>query len=189
MAVARTAQNAVPHPRGTVCQTDFPRQFHTEREDYMTVNDRSRLELHRKLEAVLGTEEADTLMEHLPPVTWHDVATKDDVRSSEAALRSELTLNAAVLRGEMNVGFADVRVEMNVGFADVRAEMNARFGHVDARFAQVGAEITSLRGEMHTGFAEVSGEVHRAIIEQTCWILGFVCAWSAVVITVSRLLL
>ena len=144
----------------------------------MTVNDRSRLELHRKLEAVLGTEEADTLMEHLPPVTWHDVAAKDDVRSSEAALRSELTLNAAVLRGEMNAGFADVR-----------AEMNARFGHVDARFAQVGAEITGLRGEMHTGFAEVSGEVHRAIIEQTRWILGFVCAWSAVVITVSRLLL
>jgi len=145
----------------------------------MTVNDRSRLELHRKLEAVLGTEEADTLMEHLPPVTWHDVATKDDLRSSEAALRSELTLTAAV----------SLRGEMNGGFADVRAETNARFAHVDAQFAEVGAEITSLNGEMHTGFAEICGEVHRAIIEQTRWIVGFACAWSAVVITVSRLLL
>ena len=39
----------------------------------MTVDDRIRLNLHRKLEAVLGQDDADTLVAHLPPVTWNDV--------------------------------------------------------------------------------------------------------------------
>lgn len=68
----------------------------------MTVDDRTRLNLHRKLDAVLGPEEADTLMAHLPPVTWNDVATKDDVRHE-----------VAVLRSEMHVGFADIRTEIS----------------------------------------------------------------------------
>ena len=67
----------------------------------MPVDDRTRLNLHRKLDAVLGREEADTLMAHLPPVTWNDVATKEDVRT-------EIT----VLRSEMHVGFAELRTEM-----------------------------------------------------------------------------
>jgi hypothetical protein len=161
----------------------------------MTVNDRNRLALHRKLEAVLGTEEADTLMEHLPPVTWHDVATKDDVRSSEAGLRSELALAAAVLRGEMatglagvradmSSGFADVRAEMNAGFTDVRAEMHDRFGAIDTRFGEMNVRFA----EIHGRFGDVTSEVHRAINEQTRWILGFMCVWSAAIITVARLL-
>ena len=67
----------------------------------MPVDDRTRLNLHRKLEAVLGPEEADTLMAHLPPVTWQDVATKDDLRTVETTLRSEMQTGFAELRGEM----------------------------------------------------------------------------------------
>ena len=74
----------------------------------MTVDDRTRLNLHRKLDAVLGPEEADTLMAHLPPVTWNEVATKDD-----------LNVLATTLRSEMNVGFADLRTEMAMLRADV----------------------------------------------------------------------
>ncbi len=55
----------------------------------MTVDDRTRLNLHRKLEAVLGPDEADTLMAHLPPVTWNDVATKSDLDALGDRLRAE----------------------------------------------------------------------------------------------------
>lgn len=68
----------------------------------MTVDDRRRLNLHRELDAVLGPEEADTLMAHLPSVTWNDVATKNDVRHE-----------VAVLRSEMQVGFAGIRTEIS----------------------------------------------------------------------------
>lgn len=45
----------------------------------MAIDERARHQLHRKLEQVLGADEAATLMAHLPPVGWADVATKHDV--------------------------------------------------------------------------------------------------------------
>ena len=96
----------------------------------MAVDDRTRLNLHRKLETVLGPEEADTLMAHLPPTTWQDIATKDDLR-----------VLAAELRTELRVGNADIRTELT-----------------------------------------------QAIDRQTRWMVTFICAWSTVVVAVSRLL-
>jgi len=61
----------------------------------MVVDERSRHELHAKLEQVLGSNEAATLMSHLPPVGWADVATKRDLENLEnklmAALRAEIS--------------------------------------------------------------------------------------------------
>ncbi|MGH8901086.1 MAG: hypothetical protein ACRDYA_05240 [Egibacteraceae bacterium] len=42
----------------------------------MVVDERSRHELYAHLVDVLGSDHATTLMEHLPPVGWADVATK-----------------------------------------------------------------------------------------------------------------
>src|SRR5436305_12121191 len=49
----------------------------------MVVDERSRHELYRRLEEVLGSEAATTLIEHLPPVGWADVATKHDLAALE----------------------------------------------------------------------------------------------------------
>ncbi len=45
----------------------------------MVVDERARLGLHQRLEAVLGDEAAVTLMQHLPPGGWTDLATKGDI--------------------------------------------------------------------------------------------------------------
>ena len=52
----------------------------------MVVDERSRHELYRRLEEVLGPEAATTLIEHLPPVGWADVATKHDLSGLEQRL-------------------------------------------------------------------------------------------------------
>lgn len=49
----------------------------------MAIDERARYELHLKLEEVLGADEAATLMSHLPPVGWADVATKHDLAQLE----------------------------------------------------------------------------------------------------------
>ena len=49
----------------------------------MVVDERSRHELYRRLEEVLGPDAATTLIEHLPPVGWADVATKHDLAGLE----------------------------------------------------------------------------------------------------------
>jgi len=44
----------------------------------MTITEANRHRLHQALIASVGEEEAATLMEHLPPIGWADVATKSD---------------------------------------------------------------------------------------------------------------
>jgi hypothetical protein len=87
------------------------------------VDDRTRLQLHRRLEEVLGVEEANTLMDHLPPVGWRDVATKQDlslVTADIAALRVATKQGLAITRehleARIKVSTDELRVEMYKGF-------------------------------------------------------------------------
>ena len=45
----------------------------------MATTESSRLEMHIKLKSVLGDKVADTMMDHLPPTGWADVARKSDI--------------------------------------------------------------------------------------------------------------
>ncbi len=56
----------------------------------MTVDDRARHRLYLRLEEVLGHEEAGTLMSHLPPVGWGEVATKADTGRLEHRMSADL---------------------------------------------------------------------------------------------------
>ena len=123
----------------------------------MSTNDKARLELHRRLEAVLGAEEASTLMSHIlpfSPVTWDQVATKDDLRALEASLRSEISVSASGLRAEM----ADLRTELRTDMAELR-----------------------------TGLATLRADISDAITRQTRWMLGVAVALTSVMITVTQL--
>jgi phage host-nuclease inhibitor protein Gam len=111
----------------------------------MPVDDRSRLNLHRKLEAVLGDEEADQLMAHLPPVTWNQVATKDDIATLGATVHADMQALATELRGEI----AGLRTEL-------RSEMHTEIGGLRT-------EIAELRTEMHTEIGRLRTEMHTEI--------------------------
>ena len=54
----------------------------------MAVDERSRHRLYRKLEELLGAEEAGTLMDHLPPGGFGSLATKVDIHVLRADLES-----------------------------------------------------------------------------------------------------
>lgn len=63
-------------------------------------DDRSRYRMHQRLEEVLGTSEAATLMEPLPPVDWTELATKRDLQQLEVATKRDLDqLEVATKRG------------------------------------------------------------------------------------------
>jgi hypothetical protein len=70
----------------------------------MAVDERSRHELHGKLEQLLGPKEAGTLMSYLPPVGWADVATKRDLDELEGRLRAEIQLLRSDLRSDLLSG-------------------------------------------------------------------------------------
>ena len=56
----------------------------------MQIDERTRREMYEQLEAVLGAQTADALMEHLPPVGWAEVATKSDLNFTTADLSSSM---------------------------------------------------------------------------------------------------
>jgi len=89
----------------------------------MTISDQSRHRLHQRLDDVLGAEEASTLMEHLPPVGWADVATKRDLDYFVIELRSEMTKLDSGLRVEMT----NIESRLRVDIGNVRGELVTMF--------------------------------------------------------------
>ncbi len=87
----------------------------------MAVDERSRQELYRRLEEVLGADAAITLIEHLPPVGWADVATKHDLASLEQ---------------RMDLRFARIDERFN--------GIDERFNGIDERFNGIDERISGL---------------------------------------------
>lgn len=67
----------------------------------MALDERSRHELFLRLEEALGPEAATTLMEHLPPTGWADVARKRDLD----ALEHRMNLRFEVLEHKLLAAF------------------------------------------------------------------------------------
>ena len=67
----------------------------------MSLDERARHELYEQLDRSIGTESADTLMAHLPPVGWADVATKQDLDHVTDVLTLRMDMLAAEIRAEV----------------------------------------------------------------------------------------
>lgn len=90
----------------------------------MSISEETRHQLHQRLEDVLGPAEAATLMAHLPPVGWADVATRRDLDHAVTVLEAKLETGLADVRTELRVGLAEVRTEL----AGVRTELHKEIG-------------------------------------------------------------
>ena len=99
-----------------------------------------RLQLYEELVKKFGDEPAMTLMESLPPVDWHELATKDDL---------------AALEERVNAKFEVV----DARFDALRVELGAR---IDTGLTGLGAKIdtglTGLGAKIDTGLADLRGE-------------------------------
>jgi hypothetical protein len=87
----------------------------------MAIDERLRLNIHAKLTELLGSEEATALIEHIMPVPWTDVATKDDLQLMRADIDG--------FRAEIRADMADLRTEMHQGFT---AQTRWLMGYVTA---------------------------------------------------------
>lgn len=74
----------------------------------MSITEAERHELHQRLKEVLGPDKASILMEHLPPVGWADVATKQDLEHLRqdlehlrVATKQDLAHTETTLRAEI----------------------------------------------------------------------------------------
>ncbi|MGB3411818.1 MAG: hypothetical protein WBA45_11525 [Microthrixaceae bacterium] len=116
----------------------------------------------------LGDDEAETLMEHLPPLGWADVATKQDVQHLETVLRSDMGTLETGLRGDMAKLDTGLRGEMSALSATLRGEMVAL--------------SATLQGEM----SELRADLFREQRNQTYTLVSALAALMAVMLAVLR---
>ena len=132
----------------------------------MVLDERSRHQLYLRLEAVLGPEAATTLMEHLPPIGWADVAMKRDLDALEQRI--------------------DLRFEA------LEERIDRRFAAVDQRFGAIEERI-DLRSEAleHKLVAAFRGELQTALTAQgrqlAITLAGTAGALSALAFAAARL--
>ena len=94
----------------------------------MASNEDDRHRLHQHLDEVLGRDDANTLMEHLPPTGWANVATKDDVEHLRVAMTHHLDQLRAQMLHEFelrDVRFERMEQRMDERFDSFRLEMKA----------------------------------------------------------------
>ncbi|MGH8897615.1 MAG: hypothetical protein ACRDZ4_11465 [Egibacteraceae bacterium] len=153
----------------------------------MVVGERARHELFGQLEDVLGAEHAVTLMEHLPPVGWADVATKHDlsaeiglVRCDLAALKERLDLRIDGLRRELGAEIGSVRLELGAEIGSVRQELGAEIGSVRSDMNAMKQEIIALlRAELSSGLTAQTKTLMFAV-------LGALTSMTALMLAVGR---
>ena len=129
----------------------------------MAVTEAERHNLREELGAVMGEGAVNTLMDSLPPMDWHELATKTDLAALEERLDTRFE--------RMDTKFDGLRVEMDAKFTEVAAgftAVGAAFTEVDAKFKAVEARITA-----------VGGETKRDVAKQTYVILAGAVAIAA----------
>ena len=89
----------------------------------MSITSGERHDLHTRLAEILGEDHANTLMEHLPPVGWADVATKRDLDNVEVALSGDIANLGTQLRSELAAQGSELRGEIATLGTELRREI------------------------------------------------------------------
>lgn len=124
----------------------------------MATTQAQRVSLFNTLAELMGTEDAETLMEQLPPSGWDNVATKDDLKvltatftAGMAEMRVEFTNALAGVASEL----AETRVEFAAALAETRVEFAAALAETRVEFTNALAETNAA---MQAGFAQAATE-------------------------------
>ena len=136
----------------------------------MAVTESERYELYQVLVEKLGAEGAQTLMEHLPPTGWSEVATKHDFDHQRALFRADLDQHRAEMRAQLD---------------QHRAETSAQ---LDQHRAETSAELQELRGEIRASELRLETKIERGLRLNALTVIGVNASLLTAAVTVFALL-
>lgn len=117
----------------------------------MAISEESRHHLYQRLEEVLGPEQARTLMEHLPPVGWADVATRRDIDDLRVATRRDI--------GDLRVATRRDIEGLRTDVDGLRESTEREFGRLDTRLGRVEDGLENLRDRLATSVDSLHSDI------------------------------
>ena len=92
----------------------------------MSVTERSRHELFKKLEKVLGMEDAGTLMDLVPPMGWGDMATKRDLDEFTVATKRDIDEFRVATKRDIDEFRVATKRDMDLLKSDLKDELTLK---------------------------------------------------------------
>ena len=115
----------------------------------MTISEAERFEMHLELRKVLGDNVADTVMEHLPPSGWGDVARVSDLSHIHSRFDYVQTQFDGINRQFDEVDRRFEEVDRRFDDVDRRFDdVDRRFEDVDRRFEEVREQLRGIKGAL-----------------------------------------
>ena len=103
----------------------------------MSISEQDRFEMHLELKRLMGDAVAETLMRHLPPSGWGDVARKHDLDA--------LSRQVDVLEQRLDKRIDGLEERMNRRFGDLETHLNRRIDGLERRLnmaISIGAAVS-----------------------------------------------
>ena len=137
----------------------------------------------------MSDDSAAVLMRLLPPVTWNDFATKQDLETLGNFMQLSFNNSMLETRNEMRKEFVDetgvLRKEMYGEFASLRKEMYLEFAAIRS---EIHTEFVAVRREMQAGFLDLHKELNHQTHRMFMGILGINTLLMSVAIAAFKLL-
>ncbi len=146
----------------------------------LAFTEQNKRRLHARLCEVIGTEEADILMEQLPPITWTEfatkrdldelrIATKHDIEFSAIATRSELEHVITKTRNDLEHLIFQTRTDLEQALTQTRTDLEKSLMEVKH---SVETKILELTATMERGFRNQSWKMFTAIMSSQLVTVG-----------------
>ena len=118
----------------------------------MAPTEAERFQLREGMRNVLEEGAVTTLMDSLPPMDWHELATKTDLAALEERMDVRLEALRTELGAKIDTGLTDLNAKIDTGLADVRGEMKLGFAKQTYVFlAGLAAAMTPIYLTLFTG--------------------------------------
>jgi len=115
---------------------------------FVPSSEAERFTLHQTLRSLMPEAVADTLMAHLPPAGWSEVARTSDIDALASTIKSESESRFAELRVEIQEQFR----ELEQNFTTVLDRRDARF---ETRFERLETRMDNLEATIDARFEKV----------------------------------
>ena len=142
----------------------------------MALTHTQRTSMFNALAQAMGQDDAETLMQHLPPSGWDNVATKEDLQAGFAET------NAAIAAGlaQAAVERAEIKAQAATEHAEITKAMTTGLAQAAVERAEIKAQAATERAEIKAQAATERAE----IIRRQAWHLYIVVS-TIVIASVS----